>query len=152
MSLVGLGCVKTPVLAAHVETSRSNSISESQTILHTRASMRRWRIVFSTFRGCMSFYTARVNRVRGRCRPLVDLCPQHFQKPTYFSGFSVNVVNLRVNRVNLIFHDVLLAALARLPPAKRRGDGRTRRVSERVGTKKEVGVSRVGAAVRSVRC
>src|SRR6266436_2096108 len=55
MSLVGLGCVKTSVLAAHVETSRSNSISESQIILHTRASMRRWRIVFSTFRGCMSF-------------------------------------------------------------------------------------------------
>src|SRR6266516_709801 len=60
MSQVGLGRVKTPALAAHVETSRSNCISESQIILHTRGLMPCWRIVFSTFGGCMSFYTARV--------------------------------------------------------------------------------------------
>jgi len=60
MSEMGLGRVKTPALAAHVETSRSNCISESQIILHTRGLMPCWRIVFSTFGGCMSFYTARV--------------------------------------------------------------------------------------------
>src|SRR6266516_7067428 len=59
-SPMGLGRVKTPALAAHVETSRSNCISESQIILHTRGLMPCWRIVFSTFGGCMSFYTARV--------------------------------------------------------------------------------------------
>src|SRR5262249_25397664 len=60
MSALGLGCAKTPALALHVETSRSNCISESQIILHTPGSMPCWRIVFSTFRGCMSFYSARV--------------------------------------------------------------------------------------------
>ena len=34
-----------------------NCISESQNILHTRGSMPCWRIVFSTLRECMSFYT-----------------------------------------------------------------------------------------------
>jgi hypothetical protein len=60
MSQMGLGCAKTPALAPHVEISLSNCIFESQIILHTRGSMPCWRIVFSTFRGCMSFYTARV--------------------------------------------------------------------------------------------
>src|SRR5262249_20468929 len=60
LAAIGLGCAKTPALALHVETSRSNCISESQIILHTPGSMPCWRIVFSTFRGCMSFYTARV--------------------------------------------------------------------------------------------
>jgi hypothetical protein len=64
MSVSGLGRVKTPAPAEHVEASRSNCISESQIILHTRRSMPCWRIVFSTFRGCMSFYTARVIRNR----------------------------------------------------------------------------------------
>src|SRR5215813_9479140 len=57
MTAMGLGCAKTPALALHVEISRSNCISESQIILHTPGSMPCWRIVFSTFRGCMSFYT-----------------------------------------------------------------------------------------------
>src|SRR5258705_13860391 len=56
-SLVGLGCAKTPAVAPHVEISPSNCIPKSQIILHTRASMPCWRIVFSTFYGCMSFYT-----------------------------------------------------------------------------------------------
>src|SRR6266581_3855261 len=56
----GLGCAKTPAVAPHVEISPSNCIPESQIILHTRGSMPCWRIVFSTFCGCMSFYTARV--------------------------------------------------------------------------------------------
>src|SRR5437762_9537014 len=56
----GLGCVKTPTVAARVETSRRNCVPESQIILHTRGVMPSWRIVFSTFRDCMSFYTARV--------------------------------------------------------------------------------------------
>src|SRR5258706_2517453 len=57
---MGLGCVKTPTLAARVEASRRNCVPESQIILHTRGVMPSWRIVFSTFRDCMSFYTARV--------------------------------------------------------------------------------------------
>src|SRR5215469_2725993 len=57
MSGLGLGCAKTSALAPHVEISLSNCISESQIILHTPGSMPCWRIVFSTFRGCMSFYT-----------------------------------------------------------------------------------------------
>src|SRR5262245_3147243 len=60
MSALGLGRVKAPTLAARVETSRRNCIPESQVILHTRGVMPSWRIVFSTFRDCMSFYTARV--------------------------------------------------------------------------------------------
>src|SRR5262245_46071300 len=60
MSLVGLGCAKTPALAPRVEISLSNCISESQIILYTRGWMPCWRIVFSTFRGCVRFYTARV--------------------------------------------------------------------------------------------
>src|SRR5262249_28588549 len=56
LSAMGLGCAKTPALALHVEISGSNCISESQIILHTPGSMPCWRIVFSTFRGCMSFY------------------------------------------------------------------------------------------------
>jgi hypothetical protein len=42
-----------------------------------------WRIVFSTFRDCMSFYTARVISNRGaRKRPLVHVCfaPKAVQK------------------------------------------------------------------------
>src|SRR5262249_14017873 len=34
-----VGCVKTPTLAARVETSRRNCVSESQIILHTRGVM-----------------------------------------------------------------------------------------------------------------
>ena len=64
MSGSGLGCAKTPAVAPHVEISPSNCIPESQIILHTRGVMPSWRIVFSTFRDCMSFYTARVIRVR----------------------------------------------------------------------------------------
>src|SRR5262245_19582419 len=60
MSQMGLGRAKTPAVAPHVEIFPSNCISESQIILHTRGSMPYWRIVFSTFLGCMSFYTARV--------------------------------------------------------------------------------------------
>ena len=71
MTAQGLGCAKTPALAPHVEISLINCISESQNILHTRGSMPCWRIVFSTFRGCMSFYTGRVIRVI----PAIPACP-----------------------------------------------------------------------------
>src|SRR5262245_18411807 len=57
MSEKGLGCVKTSTLAAGVEASRRNCIPESQILLHTPDVMPSWRIVFSTFRGCISFYT-----------------------------------------------------------------------------------------------
>ena len=60
LSRQGLGRAKTSAVAPHVEISPSNCISGSQIILHMRSSMPCWRIVFSTFRGCMSFYTARV--------------------------------------------------------------------------------------------
>jgi hypothetical protein len=64
ISEMGLGRAKTSAVAPHIEISPSNCISGSQIILHTRGSMPCWRIVFSTFRGCMSFYTARVIRDR----------------------------------------------------------------------------------------
>src|SRR5262245_10664841 len=60
MSALGLGCAKTSAVAPHVETSPGNCIPESQIILHTRGSMLCWRIVFSTFCKCMSFYTGSV--------------------------------------------------------------------------------------------
>src|SRR5262245_16570841 len=60
MSGPGLGCAKTPAVAPHVEISPRNCVPESQIILHTRGSMPCWRIVFSTFCGCMSFYTGSV--------------------------------------------------------------------------------------------
>src|SRR5262249_21565012 len=41
-----VGCVKTPTLAARVETSRRNCVSESQIILHTRGVMTSWRNCF----------------------------------------------------------------------------------------------------------
>src|SRR5262245_11628728 len=63
MSQLGLGCAKTPAVAPRVEISAGNCIPESQIILHTPSSMRCWRIVFSTFCGCMSFYTGSVSRV-----------------------------------------------------------------------------------------
>jgi hypothetical protein len=58
-------CIKTPSLAARVETSRRNCIPGSQIILHMRGVMPSSRIVFSTFRDCMSFYTARVKNAAG---------------------------------------------------------------------------------------
>src|SRR5262245_44464883 len=63
MSVWGLGCAKTLAVAPHVEISPGNCIPESQIILHTRGSMPCWRIVFSTFCGCMSFYTGSVIHV-----------------------------------------------------------------------------------------
>src|SRR6266478_5082530 len=76
MTGLGLGCVKTPTLAARVETSRRNCVPESQIILHTRGVMPSWRIVFSTFRDCMSFYTARVRLGRGGMSALSPFYPQ----------------------------------------------------------------------------
>ncbi len=62
MSLVGLGCAKTPAPAAHVETSRRNCAAWSRIVLRARCSIPCWRIVFSTFRNCMSFHTGWVIR------------------------------------------------------------------------------------------
>src|SRR5262249_2405760 len=64
LSAVGLGCAKTPAPAAHVEASRRNCASWSRMMLRARCSIPCWRIVFSTFRRCMSFYTARVMSAR----------------------------------------------------------------------------------------
>src|SRR5262249_6844307 len=64
---------------AGVEASRRNCIPESQILLHTRDVMPSRRIVFSTFRGCMSFYTARV--ISG-LRALLGLCPLYPRKRT----------------------------------------------------------------------
>src|SRR5260370_13760105 len=63
MSLVGLGCAKTPAPAAHVETSRRNCAPWSRIVLRARCSIPCWRIVFSTFRNCMSFHTGWVIHV-----------------------------------------------------------------------------------------
>src|SRR5258708_18065169 len=71
MSESGLGCAKTPAVAPHVEISLSNCICGSQIILHKRRSMPCRRIVFSTFRGCMSFYTGSVIHLI----PAIPACP-----------------------------------------------------------------------------
>src|SRR5262245_7356679 len=60
MSGLGLGCAKTLAVTPHVEISPGKCSPESQIILHTRGSMPCWRIVFSTFCVCMSFYTGSV--------------------------------------------------------------------------------------------
>src|SRR5262245_44571008 len=57
MSALGLGCAKTPAPAAHVETSQRNCAPWSRIVLRARCSILCWRIVFSTFRNCMSFHT-----------------------------------------------------------------------------------------------
>src|SRR5258708_24391936 len=57
MTEMGLGCAKTPAPAAHVETSRRNCAPWSRIVLRARCSIPCWRIVFSTFRNCMSFHT-----------------------------------------------------------------------------------------------
>src|SRR5262245_59146638 len=77
MSPSGLGCAKTLAVAPHVEISPGNCIPESQIILHTRGSMPCWRIVFSTFCGCMSFYTGSV-RVGHSAK--WRRCPSYAQK------------------------------------------------------------------------
>ena len=59
----GLGCAKTPAPAAHVETSRRNCAAWSRIVLRARCSIPCWRIVFSTFRNCMSFHTGWVRSV-----------------------------------------------------------------------------------------
>ena len=63
MSHMGLGCVKTPTPAARVENLAAIAQHERHIILRTIDSMQRKRIIFSTFFRCMSFHTARVNRV-----------------------------------------------------------------------------------------
>src|SRR6059058_3308786 len=63
MAEMGLGCAKTPAPAAHVQTSRRNCAPWSRIVLRARCSIPCWRIVFSTFRNCMSFHTGWVNRV-----------------------------------------------------------------------------------------
>ena len=77
---MGLGRVKTPEPAARVEASLRIAHHEGQIILRTYGSTPCWRIVFSTFRRCMSFHTARVKLGRStsssRCPdypPLADL-------------------------------------------------------------------------------
>src|SRR6266545_2850430 len=65
---LGRGRVKTPAPAARVEHLGEIPHHESQIMLRTCGSKPSWRIVFSTFRRCMSFHTAWVtgrNRSRG---------------------------------------------------------------------------------------
>jgi hypothetical protein len=103
MSELGLGCAKTPAVAPRVEIFPSNCISESQIVLHTRGSTPCWRIVFSTFLGCMSFYTARVRLGRGGMSALSPFYPQlrtlvgaagtaaqcHFRTPAPQQNYSI---------------------------------------------------------------
>jgi hypothetical protein len=56
MSVLGLGCVKTPTPAARVENLGAIAHHKSQIILRTNDSMPRKGILFSTFFRCMSFY------------------------------------------------------------------------------------------------
>ena len=78
-SASGLGCAKTPAVAPHVEISPGNCIPESQIILHTRGSMTCWRIVFSTFCGCMSFYIGSVKSRPGAMSPPMSGLPESGQ-------------------------------------------------------------------------
>lgn len=78
-SASGLGCAKTPAVAPHVEISPGNCIPESQIILHTRGSMTCWRIVFSTFCGCMSFYIGSVKSRPGAMSPPMSGLPESRQ-------------------------------------------------------------------------
>jgi hypothetical protein len=55
--------VKTPAPAARVECLEEIAHDESQIMLRIHRSIPRWRIVFSTFFQCMSFYTAWVTSV-----------------------------------------------------------------------------------------
>src|SRR5258706_13800270 len=83
MTGLGLGCAKTPAPAAHVETSRRNCAPWSRIVLRARCSIPCWRIVFSTFRNCMSFHTGWVKLGRAgdvRCTtalpPKADVHPR----------------------------------------------------------------------------
>src|SRR5262245_22004372 len=88
MSLVGLGCAKTPAVAPHVEISPGNCIPESQIILHTRGSMPCWRIVFSTFCGCMSFYTGSVKTAARQCSRARMLKNETYTGVRYFNRIT----------------------------------------------------------------
>ena len=77
MSGQGLGCAKTPAPAAHVETSRRNCAPWSRIVLRARCSIPCWRIVFSTFRNCMSFHAGWVKlRRAGDVRCTTALPPK----------------------------------------------------------------------------
>jgi hypothetical protein len=87
MSESGLGCAKTPAVAPHVEISPGNCIPESQIILHTRGSMPCWRIVFSTFCGCMSFYTGSVKSRKARSEHIRSGLPSRSDIAAAFRHF-----------------------------------------------------------------
>src|SRR5262245_40648986 len=101
MSQLGLGCAKTLAVAPHVEISPGNCIPESQIILHTRGSMPCWRIVFSTFCGCMSFYTGSVIvghsgcqlNVRFTRKPTCQRNHNHSNRAEYFDEFRRHLAN-----------------------------------------------------------
>ena len=78
MSAEGLGCANTPAPAAHVETYRRNCASWSRMMLRARRSMLCWRIVFSTFLRCMSFYTARVKRGKSQTEQMLSALPERW--------------------------------------------------------------------------
>ena len=83
MSQMGLGCAKTPAPAAHVETSRRNCAPWSRIVLRARCSIPCRRIVFSTFRRCMSFHTGWVISAGDRQREsaaYVRFSPKRFGK------------------------------------------------------------------------
>ena len=69
MSDSGLGYAKTPAPAAHVETSQRDCAPWSRIVLRARCSIPCWRIVFSTFRNCMSFCTGWVKLGHWRSCP-----------------------------------------------------------------------------------
>jgi hypothetical protein len=56
--------------------------------------MPRWRIVFSTFRGCMSFYTARVIRTSCETAACTAACNQDEVLVTAYCGPGRSAVTL----------------------------------------------------------
>jgi hypothetical protein len=77
LSAMGPGRVKTSALVASVEHFREIAPYQSQTVLRRYRQIPSRRIVFSTFWGCMSFYTARVihDRVGPATSPSMSAVP-----------------------------------------------------------------------------
>src|SRR5262249_30968146 len=75
MSGFGLGRAETPTPAAHVGTTCSNLPSLCRMMLRARCLIPCWKIVFSTFRRCMSFHTARVRLDQDGLRPAIVHVP-----------------------------------------------------------------------------
>ena len=74
MSAPGLGGVKTQASAARVEYLEGIARRESQIMLRPSGATPGWRIVFFTFRRCMSFHTGSVKMRKSHSEHILDRC------------------------------------------------------------------------------